>query len=692
MWYLISWPSLGMLLPAALLILETSRPAFSQTNVLTYHNDNARTGQNLTETALLPATVNPSTFGKLFTVPMDGKVDAQPLYVSAVAMPGFGPRSAVYAATEHDSVYAFDAHSGAVYWRVTLLGAGEAPSDARNCNQVMPEIGSTATPVIDLGAGPHGTLYLLAMSQDGAGNYHHRLHALDLTTGAEQWGGPKEIVATYLGTGANSSQGQVIFDPKQYKSRPGLLALNGTVYTGWGSHCDIGLYTGWVLGYDEFSLAQNSVFNFAPNGSDAALWGSGGGMAADEAGSLFFSVANGTFDTSLTPEGLPSAGDYGNAFVRLTRSGGQLQAADYWTMNNSLSESSVDEDLGSGGLMLLPDVTDALGTTRHLGTGAGKDSNVYVFDRDNMGKFDPDNNSSLYQELPSGLGGGEFGSPAWFNGTVYYGAVGDVIRAFRVDAALLTATPSSVTPTAFGYPGATPAISAQGTSNGILGAVENANPAVLHAYDATNLSRELYNSNQAGERDQFGPGNKFITPTIAEGRVFVGTTNSVAVFGGLPAPPALSIPSGWVNLVSKISGQCLADPASSLAPATALIQWPCNAQTDQNWQVIPVSGGYEITNQKSGLQFDIAGGPGMTQNGVPLIQWPYWGGANEIFRINPTADGFYTLSPVHSGLCVDVPTSDETNGGQDPGLVIQQWSCSGGEMQKWSVVPAPSNQ
>jgi hypothetical protein len=361
-------------------------------------------------------------------------------------------------------------------------------------------------------------------------------------------------------------------------------------------------------------------------------------------------------------------------------------------MSNSVSESNVDEDLGSGGLMLLPDVTDANGTTRHLGTGAGKDSNVYVFDRDNMGKFDPNDNSSLYQELPNGLGGGEFGSPAWFDGSVYYGAVGDVIRAFRVDTALLTATPSSVTPTVFPYPGATPAISAQGTSNAILWAVENANPAVLHAYDATNLALELYNSNQAGERDQFGPGNKFITPTIAEGRVFVGTTNSVVVFGGLPAPPALSIPTGWVNVVSKISGQCLADPASSLAPATGLIQWPCNNLADQNWQVIPVSGGYEITNQKSRLQLDILGGPGATQNGVPLIQWPYWGGANEIFRINPTADGFYTLSPVHSGSCVDVPTSAETNGGQNPGLVIQQWSCWGGDMQKWSLVPAGSNQ
>jgi hypothetical protein len=442
------------------------------------------------------------------------------------------------------------------------------------------------------------------------------------------------------------------------------------------------------VGYDERSLVQNSVFNFAPNGTGAALWGAGGGLAADTTGNLFFNVANGTFDTTLTAQGFPSRGDYGNAFVKLTANG-PLQVADYWTMDNSVEESSRDEDLGSGGLTLLPDLLDANGHTRHLGTGAGKDKNVYVFDRDNMGKFDSDNDSTLYQVLPGGLGGGEFGSPAWFNGTVYYGAVGDVIRAFQVNAATLTTTPSSTTATVFGYPGATPAISAQGTSNGILWAVENSNPAVLHAYDATSLTIELYNSNQAGGgRDQFGPGNKFITPTIADGRVFVGTTNSVAVFGGFPAPSTLSIPSGWVNLVSKISGQCLADPASSLAPATQLIQWPCNGFADQKWQLTPVAGGYEITNQGSGLQFDIAGGPAATRPGVALIQWPYWGGTNEIFQINSTSDGFYTLSSVSSGLCVDVPTSSDTNGGQAPGLGIQQWTCWGGEMQKWSLVPA----
>ncbi len=529
---------LRQLLYAVLMLGACYCNCHGQTNVLTYHNDNARTGQNPTETILTPSAVK-SSFGKLFTVPMDGKVDAQPLYVSAVAVPGQGFRNVVYSATEHDTVYAFDADNGAIWWQLSLLNPGESPSDRRGCGQVEPEIGITATPVIDLKAGSHGTMYVLAMSKDAAGNYYHRLHALDIATGAEEFGGPVNIAAAYPGSGDNSSGGNVIFDAKQYKTRPGLLLLNGTVYTGWGSHCDIRPYTGWIMGYDELTLQQSTVFNFAPNGSEAALWAAGGGIAADTNGNVFVEVANGTFDTTLNPAGFPSKGDYGNAFVKFVLPGGQLQPADYWTMDDTVIESSRDEDLGSGGLILLPDLVDPSGRVRHLGTGAGKDGNVYVFDRDNMGKFDSIENSTLYQELPNGLGGGEYGTPAWFNGTVYYGAAGDVIRAFPVSAGLLSTSPSSTTQNSFPYPGATPAISASGTSNAILWAVENSDPAVLHAYDANDLTVELYNSSQTAEgQDQFGAGNKFITPTIANGKVFVGTTNGVAVFG-LPEAPQL---------------------------------------------------------------------------------------------------------------------------------------------------------
>src|SRR5581483_3745203 len=241
----------GKLMPFLVLALwSTSRVCSGQANVLTYHNDNLRTGQNLTETILSPLNVTSSTFGKLFMVSLDGKVDAQPLYVSSVPLPGSHARNVVYAATEHDSVYAFDADTGAIYWKVSLLAAGETSSDQRGCGQVEPEIGVTGTPVIALNAGPHGAIYVVAMSKDKAGNYYQRLHALDITTGAEKFGGPVNIEATYPGWGDNSENGRVIFDPKQYKSRPGLLLLQGVVYTGWGSHCDHRPYSGGILGYD----------------------------------------------------------------------------------------------------------------------------------------------------------------------------------------------------------------------------------------------------------------------------------------------------------------------------------------------------------------------------------------------------------------------------------------------------------
>ena len=505
---------------------------FGQGSVLTYHNDNLRTGQNLNEKVLTPANVNSATFGKLLNLPVDGKVDAQPLVVYPIAMGGKRLRTVAYTATEHDSVYAFDAATGQQYWHVSMLKTGETTSDDHGCGQVTPEIGVTGTPVIDRKSGPHGTIYIVAMSKDSSSHYFQRLHALDLTTGAEEFGGPVDIAATYPGTGDNSSNGNVVFDPGQYKNRPGLLLLNGVVYTSWSSHCDIRPYTGWTMGYNEATLAQTAVFNFAPNGNEAAVWASGAGPAADASGNLYFQIANGTFDTALNTQGFPSRGDYGNAFVKLIPSTGKLTAADYWTMYNTVAESNVDEDLGSGGILLLPDVTDASGKVRHLGVGAGKDRNIYVVDRDNMGKFNASSNSNIYQELPLALNGQEYAMPAWFNGYVYIGAVGDVIRAYKMTSAVLSTTPTSSSPTALAYPGATPSISANGTTNAILWAVENTNPAILHAYDANDLVTEIYNSNQAsGGRDQFGAGNKFITPTIANGKVFVGTPNSVTVFG-----------------------------------------------------------------------------------------------------------------------------------------------------------------
>ena len=441
-------------------------------------------------------------------------------------------------ATEHGSVYAFDAGTGSTLWKVSLLGASETPSDTRGCSQVTPEIGITSTPVIDRSRGPNGVIYVVAMSKNGS-TYYQRLHALDVVTGAEMLGGPMTVTATYPGAGAGSSAGVVTFDPKQYEERAGLLEVNGQIVTVWTSHCDIDPYTGWVIAFDAGSLARTSVVNLTPNGSRGGMWMAGAGPAADAAGNVYVLDGNGTFDTTLNGAGFPNKGDFGNAFVKLATAGG-LSVADYFATFDTVSASNADTDLGSGGAMVFPDFVDGNGQTRHLAVGAGKDGHMYVVDRDAMGKWNASANQN-YQDIAGAIGGAVFSMPAYFNNTLFYGGSGAKLKAFPIASARVSSTASSSTATSFAYPGTTPGISASGSTNAIVWAVENKSPAVLHAYDATNLAHELYNSTQAANsRDSFGAGNKFITPTIAGGSVYVGTPSGVAVFGLLslaPKPP-----------------------------------------------------------------------------------------------------------------------------------------------------------
>jgi Immunoglobulin I-set domain len=519
--------SIGTITSAAA-TLTVSAAAAAGTDVLTYHDDNSRSGQNLTETILTPANVNATQFGLLRVLPADGLVDGQPLIASGLSVSG-ATRNVVYVVTENDSVYSYDADTGAALLHVSVLGSGETPSDTRGCSQVVPQIGVTATPVIDRSAGPNGTLYVAAMSKNAAGDYLQRLHALDLVTLAERPNSPVLIQATYPGT-ANNSVGTTSFEPGQYEERAGLLLSNGTVYTAWTSHCDQNPYNGWIIGYDESTLAQSQVLNITPNGSEGAIWQAGGGMAADSAGNIYALVANGTFDTTLDAAGLPAQGDYGNAFIKLS-SAPSLQVTDYFDMDNTVAESNGDVDLGSGGAMLLPDQTDSTGVARQLAVGAGKDGHLYVVNRGNMGKFSMSNNA-IWEDMPGALPGGIWATPAYFEETVYYGDVGGTLKAFGIQQAMLGTTPTSQTTVSFAYPGTAPAVSANGSTNGIVWAVQNSNPAVLHAFTAGNLATELYNSNQAANgRDHFGAGNKFITPSIANGKVYVGTPTGVAVFG-----------------------------------------------------------------------------------------------------------------------------------------------------------------
>jgi hypothetical protein len=503
-------------------------------DVVTYHYDAMRSGANTNETVLTPANVNSTKFGLLGSFTVDGKVDGQPLYLSNVSIPGVGTKNVLYVVTEHDSVFAFDADSvsgstSASLWKTSMLQAGEAPSDDRNCGQVSPEIGITSTPAIDR---TRNAIYVVAVAKTSSGTYVHRIHALNLSTGAELFGGPTVVTATYPGSGANSANGTDTFDPKQYNERAALLRVGSTIYTTWGSHCDAPPYNSWAMSYSADTLKQTGVLNLIPNGQDGGIWMAGAGPAADAAGNVYFIIGNGDFDTTLNSAGMPTNGNCGNCFVKLTPSP-KMTLADYFTPSNTVAESNADTDYGSGGPLLLPDLKDGAGVTHHLAVGIGKDQNIYVVNRDSMGKFNASKNA-IYQQISGILPDAYDSSPIYFNNSVYMGGIENSIMAFPISNAKLATAPSSRTDNTFHYPGAMPVISASGTLNAIVWAVENETNGILYAYDATNLATKLYDSTQAANgRDTFAP-NKYMTPMVTNGKVYVGTPNSVAVFGVLP--------------------------------------------------------------------------------------------------------------------------------------------------------------
>jgi hypothetical protein len=526
------------------------------TDVLTYHNDNARTGQTLNEEILTPANVNTNQFGKLWMLPTDAQVRAEPLYAAGVFIPGVGERNVVIVATEGDSVYAFDADSTNMFWQVSMLGTNEQTADNPACfTTSFPQIGITATPVIDRQLGPNGTIFVEAMSRNSNSTaYYQRLHALDLATGIDRLA-PVEITGSYPGNGDDSTNGTVIFSPHIYIERAAMLLVNGVVYVAFSAHCDMPPATSWVMGYDEYNLAQVSAVDLTPNGQLGSIWNSGAGPAADTNGNIYVTIGNGTFDNTFTARGYPITGDYGNCFVKLSTSNNILAVADYFGMCNIQSEIQADIDLASGAALVLPPMTDSNGTTRNLVVTAAKDQNIYLADTSNMGKFNPTNNNAMYQTLTTvfpgtngggpngyGLAGGVWGAPAYFNGTLYFGPVSGPVTAFPLQNARLSVS-SSQSPTLFGYPGSIPSVSANGSSNGIVWVSETlkttdntqlglVTPAVLHAYAATNLAYELYNSSQAtNSRDQLGPSVKFMTPMIASARVYVATATGVGVLG-----------------------------------------------------------------------------------------------------------------------------------------------------------------
>ncbi len=504
--------------------------SLAQVSVLTYHNDNARSGQNLSETILTHANVNTNTFGKLFSYAVDGQVYPQPLYVANVAITNKGIHNVVFVATAHDSVYALDADdntgsNAAPLWQISFLNPAArvttVPSADVSSGNVSPEIGITSAPVIDPVT---ATIYVEAKTKEIVGlntNYVHRLHALDLGSGAEKFGGPVVIEATVRGTGdGNDGAGNVSFNGLRHMNRPGLLLLNSVVYLAYGSHGDTTPYHGWVIGYQAQTLKRQGIFNTTPNGGLGGIWQGGGAPAADLSTNIFFISGNGVFDAN---------NDYGDSFIRLAANGTNLNLIDFFAPYNQQNLADTDADLGSGGAMVLPDEAGNV-THRHLLVGAGKEGIIYLLDRDNLGHFNAANNSQVVQTIPQGIGSC-FATPAYFNNTLYYVGTGDALKAFRFSGGLIVTPPAAQSVTTFGFPGATPSISANGTNDAIVWVLQTGSGEVLHAYAATNVAVELYNSLQAGTRDNPGTAVEFIVPTIANGKVYVGAAGRLSVYG-----------------------------------------------------------------------------------------------------------------------------------------------------------------
>ncbi|MGC2662412.1 MAG: BACON domain-containing carbohydrate-binding protein [Bryobacteraceae bacterium] len=539
-------------------------------NIVTFHNDNARTGQNLNETLLTTSNVNASQFGKLFTQPVDGQVYAQPLYLQNVRIPGQGLHNVVYVATEHDGLYAFDAdtnqgqNSSPLWYRSFLdpaAGVTSYPSsDAFGCGQITPELGISGTPVIDTAT---NSLYVVVTTKEVSGsttNYVHRLHAVDASTGNERPNSPVVVNAsvTYSVGGASKT---VTWLPHDYKQRVGLLLLNGTVYAGFGSHCDESTagtpYHGWLIGFDETTLAQVSVWNATPNGSEGALWNSGVGPTADQSGNIYLMTGNGTFDAS---QGSVTSGygDYGDSFVKLsTQSGLTVPANGSYTVSDAVNEAAHDLDLGSGGLMLLP---SSVGSTQHpsLITGAGKEGRLYLLDTSNLGGYNSTNNDANAVQVLTGLGA-VFSMPAYFNGNVYISASADYLRQYPISAGAYGSL-GHENSTTFAYPGATPSISANGNSQGIVWLLESGNN--LRAFDATSLT-QLYSSGTMASRDSLGTYIKYSVPAIANGKVYAGTSNALVTYGLLTTNCTYTVTPGTTSFTSATTTGSISVQASS---------------------------------------------------------------------------------------------------------------------------------
>jgi len=564
----------------ALILSIATLPLHAQVNVFTSHNDNARTGLNANETVLTPTNVNMSGFGQIFSQPVDGNVYAQPLYVSKVTIPNKGTHNVVFVATMHDSVYAFDADTNMPpLWHtsfinpaagITVPQAADVAAGSGDCLTFSGDVGIVGTPVID---GASGTLYVVARTKEQSPPPNNtvvqvqRLHALDITSGSERPNSPVQITATVPGTADGGTT--VSFNPVREVQRSALLLAGVNVYICWASYCDNAPYHGWIMAYNSQSLQQVGVFNDTPNGSEGGIWMAGAGPAEASDGTIYCITGNGTFDTSASPK------NFGDSFLKLTP-GASLTLTDYFTPYNQAILDSGDIDLGSGGAMILPDAVGSL-QHPHLVVGCGKEGKVYLLDRDNMGHFNPAADTQVVQTITlTGTSASDllFGLPAFFNNRIYYQGVGLSLKAFAISNAVINPTPLSQATDTVTFRGATPSISANGTTNGIvweLAPTPTLGVTSLHAYNAENLAQKIYDSYQSwlsGAPDKISF-VKFVVPTIANSKVYVGTTNALAVFGLRTVIWSITQNSGTVRVV--FSGPT--DRVNILQASPDLVNW-----------------------------------------------------------------------------------------------------------------------
>ncbi len=524
----------------AVCIWAVAASGLAQVNVLTYHNNTSRSGDNLSEKLLTLANVNSNAFGKLFKYTVDGFVYAQPLYVSQLNVQGQGIRNVLFIATEHDSVYAFDADGGGQLWKTNLGISAVTPSPdfgTRYHNgiytDITNEVGITGTPVIDLAS---GTLYVDTFTHEGS-SYFHRLHAINITNGTERMT-PTTIAPTYPGTGVGGNGTQLTFNPQQQLQRTALTLAGGIVYVCYAGYADTNPYHGWIIGFDAatLQLKTNNIFVTTPNstianfGSDAGeggIWMAGCALSVDANTNLYFEVGNGVFTATNGTGGT----EYGDSIIKLSTSNNKLAVADYFTPYNQAALALGDTDLGSGGLILLPDQP---GNVTHLLVGNGKEGKMYNINRDqfttNNNHFNAGATNDAVLQVIADATGRSTGTPAYFNGWVYYGGWTHGLTGFKLNNGLLPPSATATGSRSYAIPGCTPSISANGTSNGIVWALQLASPGILSAYNATNLS-EIYHSGQNSTRDGMTNGVKFAVPTVVNGKVYVGSQFSVYGFG-----------------------------------------------------------------------------------------------------------------------------------------------------------------